>query len=63
MVHVDIIQVILLCLLHVDVVDLSPGQELLTVCGVWMRFSLAFIFNLGEFSEVDGNYILGLPNK
>jgi len=35
-------------------------QELLLACGVWMRFSLSFIFSLGEFSEVDGgNYILG----
>jgi len=63
MVHVDIMQAIFLCLLRADIVDLSPGQELLIACGVWMHFSLSFIFNLGKFSEVDGNYMLGLPNK
>jgi len=68
-VHVDIIQAIFPCLLHVDVIDSSPGQELLIACGIWMRFSLSFIFNFTahgrtkcEFSEVDVNYILGLPN-
>jgi len=66
-VHVDIIQAIFPCLLRVDVVDLSPDHELIA-CGVWMRFSLSFIFNFaaarrGEFSEVDGNYILGVPSK
>jgi len=40
-----VIQAIFPCLLRVDVIDLSPGQELLTACGVWMRFSLSFIFN------------------
>jgi len=47
---VDVIQASFPRLLRVDVVDLSPDQEVLLIaCGHWMRFSLSCIS--------------GLPNK
>ena len=66
MVHVDIIQAIFPCFLCADIVDLSPGQELLIVVAfgcICRVCHYCLETELGEFSEVDRNYILGLPNK